>query len=153
MAKAVQAYLACVSFVDAQIGKVLNYLEKSPFADNTIIVLFSDHGWHLGEKDHWGKWTGWNRSTRVPFIVVQAGQKKGQKCLEPVSVIDIYPTLIDMSGLLQIDMDASSIKPMVQNPQLELNRTVYSYFDKGNIAVINKKWRLIQYADGSQELL
>ena len=147
-----QAYLACVSFIDAQIGKILDYLEKSPFADNTIIVLFSDHCWHPGEKDHWGKWTGWDRSTRVPFIIVKAGQKAGKPCFEPVSLIDIYPTLIDMTGLPAKEMDASSMKSLVHNPQAELNRTVYSYFDKDNTAVINKQWRLIQYADVSKEL-
>jgi arylsulfatase A-like enzyme len=150
--KAVQAYLACVSFIDAQVGKIFNYLENSSYAENTIIVLFSDHGWHLGEKQHWGKWTGWDRSTRVPFIIVRPGQQKGEMCHAPVSLIDIYPTLTDMAGLPAPKLDGTSIKGLVENPKIYNDRTVFSYFGKGNYAVINKEWRLIRYADGSQEL-
>jgi arylsulfatase A-like enzyme len=150
--QAVQAYLACISFVDAQIGKMLDYITNSPHADNTIIVLFSDHGWQLGEKEHWGKWTGWNTSTSVPFIIVKAGQKQGDLCAEPVSLIDLYPTLIDMAGLPAKEMDAKSIQNIVDQPAKPRDRTIFSYFDKGNFAIINKKWRLIRYEDGSQEL-
>jgi arylsulfatase A-like enzyme len=149
--QAVQAYLACVSFVDAQIGMVLDYLETSPYANNTIIVLFSDHGWHLGEKDHWGKWTGWDRSTRVPFIIAKAGQKQGSVCTEPVSLIDLYPTLIDLAGLEEKKLDGTSLNSLMDGA-VDSNRTVYSYFDRGNFAVITRQWRLIRYKDGSKEL-
>ncbi|MCM8532262.1 MAG: sulfatase [Lentisphaeraceae bacterium] len=150
--QAVQAYLACVSFVDAQVGKVLDYIEQSAYSENTIIVLFSDHGWHLGEKEHWGKWTGWNRSTRIPFIIVNPGQKQGSQSHQLVNLIDLYPTLIDMAGLPPKQMDAKSIKHIVNEPKVERSRTVYSYFDHGNFAVINKKWRLIRYKSGEKEL-
>ena len=150
--KAVQAYLACVTFVDAQIGKVMDWLDKSPYAENTIIVLFSDHGWHLGEKQHWGKWTGWDRSTRVPLIIIDRNQKQGNVCTQPVNLIDLYPTVVELAGLPEKKLDGQSLKKLVQATDNSKARTVYSYFDKGNFAVINKKWRLIQYKDGSEEL-
>lgn len=149
---AVQAYLACVSFVDAQIGKVLEYVDNSPYANNTIIVLFSDHGWHLGEKQHWGKWTGWDISTRVPFIIVPAGAAKNPNCKQPVSLLDIYPTLIEMAGLPQKELDGVSIAGLIKNPAQETGRTVRTLFDKGNFTLANSKWRYIRYKDGSEEL-
>lgn len=150
--EAVQAYLACVTFVDAQIGKMLKFLEESPYADNTIIVLFSDHGWQLGEKEHWGKWTGWNDSTRVPFIIIPVGAKANENCEQPISLLDIYPTLIEMTGLPTKELDGVSIANLVKNPQLQTGRVVRTIFDKGNKALISKGWRYIQYSDGSEEL-
>lgn len=150
--KAVQAYLACVSFVDAQIGKVLDYLDESPYADNTIVVLFSDHGWHLGEKQHWGKWTGWNDSTRVPFIIIPAGANNNRNCKQPVSLLDIYPTLIDMAGLPAKQLDGVSLAGLVKNPENVSDRAVRILFDKGNFALVNAKWRYIRYKGGDEEL-
>ncbi|MFC4993389.1 sulfatase [Rubritalea tangerina] len=98
--KAVQAYLACISFADAQIGRLLNALENSPYKDNTIIVLWSDHGYHLGEKDHWHKRTLWERSVRVPYIVVAPGTSKpGTKTDAPVDLMSVYPSLLELAGL------------------------------------------------------
>ena len=150
--KAVQAYLACVSFVDTQIGKVLDYVDNSSYADNTIIVLFSDHGWHLGEKQHWGKWTGWNDSTSVPFIIVPPKAKNNANCKQPVSLLDIYPTLIDMAGLPAKKLDGVSLKNLVDNPLETSNRAVRILFDKGNYALVNSKWRYIRYKEGAEEL-
>ena len=150
--KAAQAYLACVTFIDTQIGKVLDFLDKSPYADNTIIVLFSDHGWHLGEKQHWGKWTGWNDSTSVPFIIVPAGAKESKNCSQPVSLLDIYPTLIDMAGLPHKELDGVSLKKQLIKPELKTERVVRTLFDKGNKALISTDWRYIRYSDGSEEL-
>jgi arylsulfatase A-like enzyme len=150
--KAVQAYLACVSFVDAQIGKLLDYLEQSPYADNTIIVLFSDHGWHLGEKDAWGKFTGWIHSTRVPLIICPAGTNKGTLCDEPVSLLDLYPTLVELTHLPKLELDGTSIVPLLKNPHLNTNRIVRTQIDKNNFSLINKEWHYIEYHDGSSEL-
>ena len=98
--KWVQAYLACVSFVDAQVGKVLDALEASPHADNTIVVLTSDHGYHIGEKDCIQKWHLWDESTRVPLMIhVPESESQGKTCKHPVSLIDLYPTLSDLCGL------------------------------------------------------
>ena len=95
-----QAYLACVSFADAQIGRVLDALEQSEYADNTIVVVTSDHGFHMGEKDQIFKMTVWEESTRVPLIIrMPDGRNKGKESRHPVSLIDLYPTLVDLCGL------------------------------------------------------
>src|SRR5262245_66508918 len=101
---ALAASLACVSFVDAQVGRLLDALDRGPHADNTVIVFWGDHGWHLGEKQHWGKWTGWERATRVPLVIVPAKGsrerfKAGEVCRQPVGLIDLYPTLLDLCAL------------------------------------------------------
>ena len=150
--KAVQAYLACVTFVDAQIGKILEFLDESEYGKNTIIVLFSDHGWQLGEKQHWGKWTGWNNSTRVPFIIIPAGAQANKNCHEPVSLLDIYPTLVEMAGLPPKSLDGVSLVNLLNAPQKNMERVVRTIFDQGNKALISKEWRYIRYSDGSEEL-
>ena len=156
---AVRAYLACVTFVDAQIGRLLEALEKGPHAGNTIVVLWSDHGWHLGEKQHWGKWTGWERSTRVPLLIVPPPGKpatkkwSGQRSPSPVSLVDLYPTLIDLAGLPERkDLDGRSLKPLLENPAADTGRAVVTTFGKSRHAVRSRSWRLIHYEDGTREL-
>lgn len=108
-----QAYLACVAFADAQVGVVLDALESSSFRDNTIVILTSDHGYHLGEKDQLFKHTLWEESTRIPFIIkVPELTPSGQVCIRPVSLIDIYPTLIDLCNLNGTNMKSESSKPL-----------------------------------------
>ena len=102
--EAVKAYLACTTYVDDQVGRLLSELDNGKYRDNTVIVLWTDHGWHLGEKQHWGKWTPWQRSTRVPLIVVPPRNRAGQfgsnvTCDTPVSLLDLYPTLMEMCGI------------------------------------------------------
>jgi arylsulfatase A-like enzyme len=156
---AVKAYLACTTFVDTQVGRLLDALDSGDLGDNTIIVLWSDHGWHLGEKQHWGKWTGWERSTRVPLIVVLpkrlAGQfaKPGSRCDSPVSLIDLYPTLAELCSLKTPDgLDGESLVPLLRRPTRKSSRTVITSFDPGNVSVRDGQWRLIRYADGGREL-
>ena len=97
--EAVQAYLACIRWTDEQLGRVLDALQTSPYASNTIIVFYSDHGYHLGEKLRWSKVSLWERSTRVPFIISVPGGLKGRRCARPVELLNIYPTLVEMCGL------------------------------------------------------
>jgi arylsulfatase A-like enzyme len=156
---AVKAYLACVSFVDAQIGRMLDALDSGPNAGNTLIVLWSDHGWHLGEKQHWGKWTGWQRATRVPLMVVPprntpAGtHQRGATCDDPVSLLDLYPTLIEMCGLpAREGLSGLSLVPAMKNPKQATDRVVITTFDAGNYSVTGAHWRYIRYADGNEEL-
>lgn len=95
---AVLAYLACITFVDRQVGRLTQALDASTYAENTWIILWSDHGWHLGEKQHWGKWTPWRQSTRVPLIIVPPRDQpaiRGATCAEAVSLVDLYPTLLE----------------------------------------------------------
>jgi arylsulfatase A-like enzyme len=154
---AVKAYLACVSFIDAQVGLLLDALESGPHASNTIVVLWGDHGWHLGEKQHWGKWTGWQRATRVPLVIAlperAAPGARPARTTAPVSLLDLYPTLIELCGLPPREQLAGkSLVPLLRDPQGHSERTVISTFDRGNHAVMDSRWRYIRYADGSQEL-
>ena len=150
----VYGYLASVSFVDAQIGKVLTALEKSGHADNTIIVLWSDHGQHLGEKKKWRKQSLWEEATRVPLIFkVPNLSTAGQTSPEVVSLLDIYPTLVDLCNLPSASkLEGLSLKPYLQDPSKKRDEPVLMSWYYGNHAVRTKEWRYIQYRDGGQEL-
>jgi len=156
---AVASYLACISCVDNMIGRVLDALDSSSYADNTVIVLWSDHGWHLGEKEHWGKFTGWERSTHVPLIFAPArnaspaGFKAGARSDQMVSLIDIYPTLLDLTGLpKKEDLDGESLAPMFSDPNHTRTGPVVTTFGRGNHTLRTPRWRYIRYYDGSEEL-
>ena len=104
--KGVQAYLASISFVDNYVGELIDELENSKYEENTIIVLWGDHGWHLGEKQHWRKQALWEDTTHVPFIISYPKKiQKNKICRAPVSLIDIYPTLVDLAGISKKDLD------------------------------------------------
>ncbi len=131
-----KAYLACVSFVDAQVGRLLDALDAGPNAGNTIVVLWGDHGWHLGEKQHWGKWTGWQRSTRVPLIIAPAVDSGGTRCAEPVSLLDLYPTLIGLCSLAPRDgLSGRSLAPLLKDPSQTTDRAVLTTFGRDNYSV------------------
>ncbi len=155
---AVEAYLACVTYVDHEIGRLLDVLDHSSFGDNTVIVLWSDHGWHLGEKQHWGKWTGWERSTRVPLIMVPPRKwddrfAAGARCDQPVGLIDLYPTLLDLCQVSGPDtLFGRSLVPCLREPGRSTGHAVVTLFDRGNVSLRTGQWRFIRYADGSEEL-
>jgi len=155
---AVEAYLACVTYVDNEIGRLLDTLDDSPFGNNTVIVLWSDHGWHLGEKQHWGKWTGWERSTSVPLIIVPPGRRSadfaaGARCHQPVGLIDLYPTLVDLCGVPGPGLlSGQSLGPLLREPSRHTGRAVVTMFDPGNVSLRTEQWRFIRYGDGSEEL-
>ena len=147
------AYLASVTFVDHCVGIVLDALKNSPHADNTLIVLWSDHGFHLGEKQHWAKRTLWEESTRVPLLIAGPGVSHGKPCGEPASLLDIYPTLVELCGLPKNDyLEGLSLVPQLKNPAARRDRPAItsSYF--GNHSIRSRDWRLIVYEDGAQEL-
>lgn len=156
---AVSSYLATVTFVDEMLGKLLHSLESSGQADNTWILLWSDHGWHLGEKEHWGKATGWYRATRVPLIIVPPekgapeGFVPGSVCNQPVNLIDLYPTIIDIGNLPdKSQLDGQSLVPLVADPKADWSDHTVTTFGRGNHSISGKRWRYIQYFDGSAEL-
>lgn len=150
---AVQAYLASSSFVDAQVGRVIDALKKSPHNDNTVIVLFSDHGFHLGEKDRWAKRTLWEDGTRVPLIFAGPGVPAGKSSTKPVGLVDIYPTLLDLTGLKKDKRhDGHSLRPLIDDPQANWPHRALTSFGPGNHAVRSERWRYIHYYDGSEEL-
>ncbi|WP_246145791.1 sulfatase [Brevifollis gellanilyticus] len=154
--EAVRAYLACVRFVDRQIGRLLTKLDASACADNTWIVLWSDHGWQLGDKQHWGKWTAWRQSTRMPLIIVPPRSQqavRGKVCAEPVSLVDLYPTLIELCDLpTKEGLSGVSLAPLISNPDLKTDRAVVTTIDPGNHALSTRDWRLIRYHNGDEEL-
>ena len=148
-----QAYLASISFVDHCVGVVMKALEKSPHAKNTIVVLWSDHGFHLGEKHHWAKRTLWEESTRVPLLFAGPGIAPGDPCPEPASLIDIFPTLIELCKLPENShLEGLSLVPQLSDPTAQRDRPAItsSYF--GNHSIRSKDWRLIVYEDGAEEL-
>ena len=154
--RAVQSYLATISFIDAHLGRLLDALEASEHADNTIIVLWGDHGWHLGEKQHWRKHALWETTTRTPLIwAMPTGDERivpGQKCDRPVSLVDIYPTLVELCGLpTRDDLDGHSLTPLLKNPSQAWEHPAITTFGK-NHAVRTDRWRYIRYLDGGEEL-
>ena len=150
----VYGYLACISFVDDQAGKVIEALESSKYADNTIVVLWSDHGQHLGEKKHWRKQALWEESTKVPLYFKLPGQKaKGLTSKRVVSLLDIYPTLVELCDLPEANkLQGESLVPLINNPEMEQERFVLSTWYYKNHAVRSENWRYIHYRDGSEEL-
>lgn len=152
---AIHGYLACMSYADAMVGRVLNALEKSPYADNTIVVLWSDHGYHHGEKYDWGKHTLWERTSNVPFIWAGPGVKKGAVTDVTASLIDMYPTLVEMCGLPKPHqkLEGVSLKETLSAPEAAKDRDVYlPYMAPGEYAIINEGWRYITYGKDGEEL-
>ncbi|NIA14773.1 MAG: sulfatase-like hydrolase/transferase [Nitrospiraceae bacterium] len=150
----VQAYLACISFTDACVGIVLDALEASPYAENTLAVLWSDHGMHLGEKSHWCKMTLWEESTRVPFIMAGPGvPQAGEACDRVVSLLDMYPTLVDCCGLPPVAaLEGQSLRPLLNDRDAPWDHAAITTYGKNNHAVRTARWRYIRYSDGSEEL-
>lgn len=149
----VRSYLASIAFVDAQVGRVLDALEKSPYADNTIVVLWSDHGQNLGEKLMWRKMNLWEEASHVPLLIHETGRKKGQTVDVPVSLLDLYPTLVELAGFKVPEyLDGSSLIPLITEPETSWDTPVLTSWMYDNFAVRSKQWRYIRYRDGTEEL-
>lgn len=152
--KAVAFYLACASFTDMCVDQLLDALDKSPHAKNTVIVLWSDHGFHLGEKMHWEKRSLWEESTHVPLVfTAPGGISAGARCSRPVGLIDIYPTLVELCGLpTKQDLQGHSLVPLLRNPSQTWKYPALTTHHPGNHSVRTERWRYIQYANGDEEL-
>lgn len=152
--KCVQAYLASIAFVDHQIGKVLDALEESAHAKNTIIVLFSDHGYHLGEKDRVAKHSLWEEATHVPLIISLPEQDFPQKTSLPVGLIDLYPTLVHLCGLPENETnEGTSLFPILFGQDTsDWRDAILTTYARGNHALRTEHLRLIRYEDGSFEM-
>jgi len=152
--EAARAYLASVSYADAMVGRLLDALDESGRADRTIIVLFGDHGFHLGEKERWRKFTLWCESLHVPFVIVAPGTTQpGTTSSVPVSLIDIYRTLAELTGLEVADhVEGRSLVPLLRNPSMEWDYPTLSTHGYENHAVVSNTYKYIRYADGSEEL-
>jgi putative membrane-bound dehydrogenase-like protein len=149
----VRAYLASTSFVDSQVGRVLDALEAEGLAANTVVVLLSDHGWHLGEKGISGKNTLWDRSTRVPLIIAGPGVGAGAICRRPAELLDVYPTLAELCGLpARLAHEGHSLAPQLRDASATRPWPALTTHGPDNHAVRTERFRYIRYADGSEEL-
>ena len=151
---AVQGYLASITFADAQVGRVLDALADSPHADDTIVVLWGDHGYHLGQKEHWRKHTLWEEGLRTTLVISAPGYTGSNvRSDRVVSLLDLYPTLIELAGLEpRQGMDGQSIVPLLQQPDLPWPRPAVSTYGFQNHSIRTERWRYIRYRDGTEEL-
>ncbi len=160
--RGIQAYLASIHFADAMLGRVLDAVEKSPQRNNTIVVLWSDHGWHLGEKEHRQKFTGWRICDRVPLMVrvpkgtaaLPEGTRAGSVCDRPVSLVDLFRTLTDLCGLPdKPGIMGRSLVPLLRNPSISWPHAAITHLDQPeSYAISDEHWRYIHYKGGDEEL-
>ncbi len=152
--EAVQAYLATITYMDMNVGRLLDALDRSAYRDNTIIVFWGDHGWSLGEKHHWRKFALWEEPTRAPLIWVAPGvTKPGTTSKRTVDFMSIYPTLSELCGLpVPAHVEGVSIKKLLADPAAKWERPALTTHGYQNHAVRNAEWRYIRYANGGEEL-
>ncbi len=159
--QAVQGYLASIAFADAMLGRLLDALEASQYADNTVVVVWSDHGWQLGEKQHWRKFALWENLARCVLMikvprgnaVLPSGSQSGVDCGRVTSLVDLYPTLVELCGLpARSDLDGRSLVPLLSDPTQEWNHPAITTYDFSEFSIRDERWRYIRYIDGSEEL-
>jgi arylsulfatase A-like enzyme len=149
----VAAYLAASRYADDCVGRILDALDEGPHRENTIVVIFGDNGYQFGEKHTWSKGQLWEGSANIPLVIAGPGIPRGEKCSRPVGLIDLYPTLLDLSGLPpRPDVDGVSIVPLLKNPSAPWNRPALTTAGFKNHALRTERWSYIRYADGSEEL-
>ncbi|MFT7632063.1 MAG: arylsulfatase A-like enzyme [Mariniblastus sp.] len=160
--QAIQGYLASIAFADAMVGRTLDALESGPNRDNTIVVLWSDHGWHLGEKQHWQKYTAWRKCTRVPLMIrvppgtagLPQGTRAGTVCDQPVNLQSLFTTVTELSGLpAKAAIDGPSLVPLLEDADGEWPHVSITYLSRPqNYGLSAKSWRYIHYDNGDEEL-
>jgi arylsulfatase A-like enzyme len=149
----VHAYLACIRFADHQVGRVLGALDESPYRNNTIVVLWSDHGYHLGEKNTFQKQSLWERSSHVPLVFAGPGIRGGTRCDRVVSLLDLYPTLVELCGLPENTRnEGRSLVPLIKHPNTPWPYPAIVGWKQNSFAVQDESFRYIRYGDGSEEL-
>jgi arylsulfatase A-like enzyme len=159
--KAVQGYLASIAYADAMVGKLLDALENSAYADNTIVMLWSDHGWQLGEKEHWRKFALWDNVARTVLMIkvpkgtagLPEGSKVGGRCNRVTSLVDLFPTLLELCGLPEKEgLDGHSLVPLLRAPDAEWSYPAITTYDFSEFSIRTERWRYIHYIDDSEEL-
>jgi arylsulfatase A-like enzyme len=158
--KAIQGYLASIAFADEMVGRLIADLKASPYADNTIVVIWSDHGWQLGEKMHWRKFALWENVIRTVLMInVPAGIQNmpygsiNGETTSLTSLMDIYPTLADLCNLsVRDDFDGISLKPILKRPDTVISRPIITTYDYGSYSIRYDNWHYIKYIDDSEEL-
>lgn len=158
----IQGYLASIHFADAMLGRVLDALDRSPHRDNTIVVMWGDHGWHLGEKEHWQKFTPWRVGTRVPLMIhvpkgvpgLAEGTAPGGLCDRPVNLVDLFETLTELCGLpSKPGIESRSLVPLLRDPATPWPHPALTHLDHPqNFAISTERWRYIHYRDNGEEL-
>lgn len=150
----VRAYLAAISYCDAQVGRLLDALDNSKFKDNTIVIFLGDNGWHLGEKEHWAKSALWREATRVPLIWYAPGvTKSGASCDRAVDLTCLFPTICELTSTPTPNWcEGPSITKLLKNPSAKWDKPAISTYQQNNHAICTEDWRYIRYADGSEEL-
>ena len=151
---AVQGYLAAIAFADAQVGRVLRALETGPNAGNFQVVLWSDHGWHLGEKLHWRKFSLWERSTHNVLMFSSPGlTKPGSRCSRAVNLLDIYPTLTELLNVPKPKtVEGESLVRFLKNANAPKHTPTLTTYRRGNHSLRDERWRYTRYHDGTEEL-
>jgi len=153
--KCKQAYYATVSFVDAQVGRLLDALKKRNLMDNTLIVFWSDHGYFLGEKGLWYKRKNFERSVRAPLLIAGAGVSSTSKsCAQPVELLDLYPTIADYTGFdVPVQLDGRSLRPLLSDPDSTWDKPAISQvFHKSNAqgySIRTMRWRYTEWNGGN----
>ncbi len=151
--EAVRAYLAAIAFADDCVGRVLDAIESRPDARDTIVCLWSDHGWHLGEKHHWEKVTLWEEATRVVLMVSAPGRVAGRQCSHVVNLMDLHPTLQELCGVpVTANLQCRSLVPLLENPEADWSHPTVTTHGRGNYAVRDERYRYIRYRNGEEEL-
>lgn len=160
--QAIQGYLASIYFADTMLGRVLDALENGPNSDNTMVVLWSDHGWHLGEKQHWQKYTAWRVCTRVPLMIrvpkgtpgLPNGTVARTRCDAPVNLLSLFPTITDLAGLPQKKTnDGPSLVPLLKDADAQWPHVSITYLGRpGNYGLSARRFRYIAYDTGDEEL-
>lgn len=152
--EAVRGYLASISYCDFLVGELLAALEAGGLSERTIIVLWGDNGFHLGEKLHWRKFVLWEEATRVPFIVVQPGERNANRRVhDPVALVDLFPTLFGLCGLAPLpDVDGRDLSPVLAGSEAFDFAPAIMTWGEGNHSVRTRDWRFTRYRDGSEEL-
>jgi arylsulfatase A-like enzyme len=146
-------YYACVSYVDAQVGRIMKTLDQLDIRKNTAVVLWGDHGWHLGEHDFWGKHNVMHLSTRSPLIVSTPGSKGGQTCDRLVEFVDLYPTILDLVGLkpTNSELEGFSFKPLLDKPRMLWKKAAFSRYGPA-VSLITPRFNFVRFKDGEKML-
>ena len=156
-AEFLRAYYAGVSFMDAQVGRLMNTLDRLNLWDTTLVIFIGDHGYHHNERNWWSKATLFERSCRVPCIVVAPGAKRGQVCRSLVELVDLYPTVADYCGVKPPhQLAGESLRPLLENPEANGRGAAFTLVARGALgygqAVRTERWRYIRWSDGQAEL-
>lgn len=139
-------YYACISYMDAQVGRLLDALDQEGLADNTIIVLWGDHGWQLGDHGLWHKHTNFEIAARAPLLIsLPKSPTAGQKCQAPVEFVDVFPTLTDLCGLPTPEgLAGQSLRTYIENPQAPMQKVAISQYPRNSLmgySIRNERWR------------